>query len=59
VRGLGEAPVQAIAELVGVVGRMGAPLARDDGAGGGDAGEAREPDQLPRRSAHPRVGYGR
>jgi len=46
-RGLGEAAVQAIAELDRVVLALGAAPPGDDRAGGGDAGDPGEADELP------------
>jgi hypothetical protein len=54
-RDLGEAAVQALAQLGRVVGALGAAAAGDDRARRGDAREAGEPDQLP---GDPHAPYG-
>ena len=49
--------MQALADLVGLELGVGAPPARDDDAGGGHAGDARDAEQLPVIRSHgPRVG---
>ena len=50
--------MQPLAQLVGLVLVMRAALARDDDAGGGDAREAGQADELPGNTHRP-VGYGR
>src|SRR4051794_31612992 len=54
----GQAPVESIPQLVGVVLVVRPALARDHDAGGRDAREASEADELPGHT-HGCVGYGR
>jgi hypothetical protein len=48
----GETAVKSLAELVGLVVFLGAALAGDNHAAGGNSGETGEPDELPART-HP------
>jgi hypothetical protein len=55
---LGKALMQALAQLAGLVLAVRAALAHDDCAGGGDARETGQSDELP-GDTHRAVGYAR